>query len=226
MRYLAFFSFLFFTLGCTEKTSAPEEVVEKTYSYLALGDSYTIGEGVANEFSWPAQLTASLISEGKNIDSLKIIARTGWTTGDLQTAMSSETLEDFDMVSLLIGVNNQYQRLSFDDFKPEFDSLLLQAISIAGGSENVFLVSIPDYGVTPFGAANSEQIARELDEYNSYMKAQGEASEIPFVNITDISRSLGNGENALAPDQLHPSGTQYAQWVERILPVALQILNN
>ena len=187
--------------------------------YLALGDSYTIGQGIASEGNWPNQLRDSLISKGCMVDTSLIIARTGWTTTNLLDAMAEEDLSTFNFVSLLIGVNNQFQRKPFDLYEEEFNVLLQQAIDIAG-QQRVFVVSIPDYGVTPFGSNNAQTIADELDEYNAYAEAQCEARNIPFINITDISRSLGNSNGALAPDNLHPSKSQYTEWISEILPIA------
>lgn len=139
-------------------------------------------------------------------------------------AIEVEAPKNHDLVSLLIGVNNQYQGLSFDQFKTEFDALLNIAIDLANGKKRVFVVSIPDYGLTPFGANNSEQIAEELDMYNNYMETQSNSLEIPFINITEISRDLGNMEGALATDNLHPSGDQYEKWVEEMSPVVVSLL--
>lgn len=222
--------FIFIFLGLTfsscnkSEPIEPENVVFESYTYLALGDSYTIGQSVPEDGRWPVQLVAELDTLGIEIDSLKVIAQTGWTTANLQNAMDQETLEGFDMVSLLIGVNNQYQGWDMEDFEMEFDSLLGQAVTIADGIENVFVVSIPDYGVTPFGSGNSEQIAEELDAYNNYMSQECLNRDISFVNITEISRDLGDGPNALAPDNLHPSAYQYSLWTEEIIEVATEIL--
>lgn len=206
--------------GCEKESTHPTEgmVMEKSYTYLALGDSYTIGQSVEEEGRWPVQLVEKLDSVDITIDSLKIIAQTGWTTANLQNAIDQEEELEFDLVSLLIGVNNQYQGLDFNQFQVEFDSLLQQAIQFVGTKDRVFVVSIPDYGVTPFGAGNSATIAAELDAYNNYMLQECEEQMIPFIDITEISRELGNDAGALAPDNLHPSAYQYSLWVEEILP--------
>ncbi|NNC83758.1 MAG: SGNH/GDSL hydrolase family protein [Flavobacteriales bacterium] len=196
-----------------------------SYRYLALGDSYTIGQGVEYEARWPGQLVDSLAARGFTVDSLKYIAQTGWTTTDLQNAIdNSLPLEDFDMVSLLIGVNNQFQSIPFEVYEQEFDSLLSQAIAFAGGSDQVFVVSIPDYGVTPFGSGNAQQIGEQIDMYNAYALQVCTDRGIPFIDITTISRQLGDGPDALAPDNLHPSRFQYSLWVEEVLPVVEVIL--
>jgi len=193
-------------------------------SYLALGDSYTIGEGVAVDQRWPNQLVDRLTDSLVFVEDLKIIAKTGWRTDQLKEAIEMENPENYQMVSLLIGVNNQFQNRPFDVFQTEFVELLNTAISLSGADSLVFVVSIPDYGLTPFGQNNAATIASELDAYNSYMSEVCLQKQIPFVNITDISRELGDGDGALAPDNLHPSGLQYGKWVERILPVVSRLV--
>lgn len=234
--YLISFVFLNFSCSSTEPNAGTMEVIEEqmeeemqeveeeTYSYLALGDSYTIGEGVSEEDRWPMQLQKALLNDSIVIDSLKIIAQTGWTTTNLLSAIETANPGQYDMVSLLIGVNNQYQGKPFALFEEELNILLDKAISIATDASAVFVVSIPDYGVTPFGANNAEQIGLELDEYNAYTKEQCSLRNIPYINITEISRQLGSGSGALASDNLHPSGYQYGRWVGEILPIVVQLL--
>ncbi|MBW1293959.1 SGNH/GDSL hydrolase family protein [Aquimarina litoralis] len=200
------------------------EEIQK-FSFLALGDSYTIGQGVTESESWPFQLQNAFASNTQKIETVKVIAQTGWTTGNLISAIDTQNPENYDIVSLLIGVNNQFQGADFTIFQSEFNFLLDKAISLAGNNKNrVFVVSIPDYGVTPFGSNNSEVIASEIDMYNAYIKQQCEAQSIPFIDVTSISRNLGNSEGALATDNLHPSANQYSLWVEAILPVVKEIL--
>jgi lysophospholipase L1-like esterase len=192
--------------------------------YLALGDSYTIGQGVDEEMRWPNQLAEKLRNARFDIGEVNIIATTGWTTQDLLNGIQKKKPDGHDLVSLLIGVNNQYQKLPFSLYETEFVELLNIAVGLAGGRENVFVVSIPDYGVTPFGSANSAAIGKEIDQYNAYAREKCTELEIPFIDITGISRELGNGEGALAADRLHPSGTQYTQWTEIILPEVVDLL--
>jgi len=198
----------------------------RSISYLALGDSYTIGQSVPQSESFPFQLQDTLQGLNLNVDSTKVIARTGWTTSNLLSAIVAESPGDYDVVSLLIGVNNQFQNQSYFKFQAEFDSLLAISINIAGGIDNVFVVSIPDYGVTPFGASNADDIAEALDNYNAFMKGQCDAIGIPFIDITTISRELGDSDGALAPDDLHPSGFQYSLWVEAMLEVVVPIFES
>ena len=155
--------------------------------------------------------------------SVDIIAQTGWTTRNLLDAISQENPAPHDVVSLLIGVNNQFQNQSYFVFQDEFNELLDISIDLAGDTSAVFVVSIPDYGVTPFGSSNSQNIAEALDNYNAYMKGQCDELQIPFIDITSISRELGDSDGALAPDNLHPSAAQYALWVEKMVPIVLPI---
>ena len=212
---------MFVLFSCKNKARNQSDLVP--VKYLALGDSYTIGQGVDLAESWPIQLGAKLIENSFSVDKNDIIAQTGWETTDLLNALADSSLEDYNLVSLLIGVNNQFSNRPFETYTTEFDLLLNQAIELVGVNRT-FVVSIPDYGVTPFGSNNSENIASELDEYNAYAASKCQTLNIPFINITEISRQLGDNNGALAADNLHPSGTQYGKWVEEILPVVLEIL--
>jgi len=206
--------------NCTKEASTSNSCssINTNLSYLALGDSYTIGEGVTEAETWPFQLKSTLEENDFNLENMLVIAQTGWTTTDLLDQLSTEYIAEdgYDLVSLLIGVNNQFQGLSFEEFQSEFNQLVDSALGYSV-TDKVFVVSIPDYGVTPFGSSNSQQIALELDEYNGYMALQCETRNLPFINITEISRELGSSEGALAPDNLHPSGSQYEQWVQQII---------
>ncbi len=205
-----------------------EEPPQETISFLALGDSYTIGQGVEESERWPNQLTVELESIGFTVEKTEIIAQTGWRTSNLIDAVEANDPKDFNLVSLLIGVNNQFNGQDFEIFVDEFDILIQKATQIAGQSNRVFVVSIPDYGVTPFGNSwgNSQQIASEIDMYNNHISQKCSELGIPFINITDISRSLGASEGALASDDLHPSGFQYGLWVDEILPIVLEMLSD
>lgn len=197
--------------------------INSSIRYLALGDSYTIGESVPENERWPNQL-AELI--GGNIE-VKIIARTGWTTSELWEGIQKETLTPpYDMVSLLIGVNNQYRGYDMEEYRQEFVFLLNQAIEYAGGDKNkVFVVSIPDWGVTLFAQGrDAEKIAMEIDAFNQINKEESEKLSVAYVDVTPVSREAVNDADLIAPDGLHPSGKMYAEWAKLALPVALEIL--
>jgi len=187
--------------------------------YLALGDSYTIGESVPENERWPVQLSEALRKKGRPIEGPTIIATTGWCTDNLQNAINIAHLkEEYGLVSLLIGVNNQYQGKPIEQFKTEFEDLLKTSIRLAGGKkENVFVVSIPDYGFTPYGKPKQEKISKELDEYNSITRTITAQYGVRYFYITDISRNGLKDPSLVAPDGLHPSGKMYSQWVDLIL---------
>lgn len=192
--------------------------------YLALGDSYTIGEGIEEAGRWPMQLAARLRGAGIAIADPRIIATTGWTTDELAAAMdAAESLGDWDFVSLLIGVNNQYRGRPLDEYVGEFHRLLRRAIALAGDRvDRVLVLSIPDWGVTPFASDRDRQaIADDLDAYNAAACELCAAEGVAFVDITGISR---DGPDMLAEDGLHPSATQYARWTDAALPVARRLL--
>ncbi len=196
-------------------------------SYLALGDSYTIGESVEEEERFPVQLSRELNTRGYRANPPVIIARTGWTTGNLLKAIGNEKPgTSYDLVSLLIGVNNQYRGENIELYREQFTQLLDSAIRYAGGlSDHVFVLSIPDYGVTPFAASRDpEKIRQEIDLYNTINREISLKKLVNYVDITGISREAANDLSLLAPDQLHPSGTMYARWVEALLGPVLEIL--
>lgn len=198
-------------------------------SYLALGDSYTIGESVDASERWPEQLAARLRARGVDLAPPRIVARTGWTTDELSDAIDGESLEPrYGLVSLLIGVNNQYRGRSIASYREEFARLLERAVVFAeGDAKRVFVLSIPDWGVTPFarrGGRGAAAIARELDAYNAAARAIAAAHGVAFVDITGISRDPGSAPAMLAADGLHPSGAQYALWAEAAEPVVARLL--
>lgn len=198
-------------------------------TFLALGDSYTIGEGVREAERWPVQLSSLLNAAGINVQSPLIIARTGWTTDDLMAELDRRAINDtFDLVSLLIGVNNQYRGRPSAQFRTELIQLINRAIRYAGGdSTKLFLVSIPDWGVTPFASGRDHvRIAREIDEYNEVIRQEAEARKLLFFNITDISRLAASDNTLLADDRLHPSGKMYRMWVELMLPGIMKRIKN
>jgi lysophospholipase L1-like esterase len=188
--------------------------------YLALGDSYTIGESVSQQQRWPVQLFDSLAARGFQTDSLHIIARTGWRTDNLRTAMLAQNLDStYSLVSLLIGVNNQFQGRTPASYWPEFEDLLQTAIGLAGGQkERVFVLSIPDYAFTPFGQTrNPQAISSGIDDYNAVNEAICRQYDVKYYNITPISRQGIAQPNLVANDGLHPSGLMYTEWVKQVL---------
>jgi lysophospholipase L1-like esterase len=187
---------------------------KKEVKYLALGDSYTIGESVAEKDRWPNQLADQL-----KIAHPKIIATTGWRTDDLAGAIKSADLkDDYDLVSLLIGVNNQFQGKSAAQYEIEFEELLKTSIKLGKGkTKNVFVVSIPDYGFTPYGKPKQETITKQIDEFNAINKRITEKYKIAYFNITEISRKGLENPTLVAEDGLHPSGKMYAAWVDLII---------
>jgi lysophospholipase L1-like esterase len=212
-KILLFVLLLVGQLACQPKTQ-PTRLHKM--NYLALGDSYTIGESVPEAGRFPVQLVAQLNSAGLDFAPPRIVARTGWTTDELQTALGQADLaSEYDLVSLLIGVNNQFRGYDFAQYEREFAALLHFAIAKAGGqAERVFVVSIPDYGVTPF-AANRDpaKIAREIDAYNAANRAIAQQLKVRYFDITPISRQAQTDASLLAEDALHPSAKMYAAWV-------------
>lgn len=197
----------------------------QTFSYLALGDSYTIGQSVCETCKFPEQLKKSLSNLNPNNNyPLKLTAQTGWTTANLISAVYLQnTRSDYDLVTLLIGVNNQYQNKPFSVYEKEFPELVTKAIACAKGDKgNVIVLSIPDYAYTPFGQGSGNQlrISIEIDRYNAFAKKYCTDNTIEFTNITDITRQGLTNTNLVAQDGLHPSELAYSLFVERILPKA------
>ena len=198
-------------------------------TYLALGDSYTIGEGVAPRERWPMQLVVALRRDGIAVDDPRVIATTGWTTDELSAAMdAAEPLGTWAFVSLLIGVNNQYRGRDAGEYEQQFDALLRRVVSLAGGrAGRVLVLSIPDWGVTPFAhadGADPSRVEHELDDYNARARLRCDAAGVAFVDITPVSRARGAETAMLVADGLHPSGAMYALWMAQALPVARRLL--
>ena len=194
-----------------------------SYTYLALGDSYTIGESVTPSQAFPHQLQALLNNRKLSIVAPKIIAKTGWTTGDLQSAIKQEnSTKKYDFVTLLIGVNNQYRGYSLEGYKKEFAELLQTAINFANGNKKrVFVVSIPDWGVTPFGKDSGRDVATissEIDAYNLANKEITLAAGVSYTDITPESRKASADLALVASDGLHPSEKMYANWANALAP--------
>ncbi|RMH93211.1 SGNH/GDSL hydrolase family protein [Lysobacter pythonis] len=201
-----------------------------TLSYLALGDSYSIGEGVAEDRRWPVQLAAALRQLRVPLRDPRILATTGWTTDELAHALEQADLKDgeWDFVTLLIGVNDQYRGRALPEFATGFDALLHRAELLSKhGAATVMALSIPDWGATPFAAVEGREparIAHELEAYNTHIRTMCEAQGAGFVDITAASRAHGGARGMLAADGLHPSATQYAEWTRLALPVARGLL--
>lgn len=192
-----------------------------THTYLALGDSYTIGESVSENERYPMQLISRINEHGYSIQKPKIIAKTGWTTDELKSAIDKEGIygQTFDMVSLLIGVNNQYRGRDVEIYRKEFAGLLDDAIRFAGNNvKNVFVISIPDWGVTPFGKkSNKPEISKNIDKYNAVNKEETVSKGVRYVDITPESRNADQDNSLIAKDGLHPSAKMYSEWVDLIL---------
>ena len=193
--------------------------------YLALGDSYTIGEGVADAGRWPVQLVQALRGDGLAITDPRIIAQTGWTTDELDAAIdTARLLPGYDMASLLIGVNNQYRGRGVEEYREQFTALLERTTGfVQGRHDRALVLSIPDWGVTAFGqqdARGQTQIAAEIDAFNAAAQEICRQRGVAFVDIAAISRTLGEQAAMLAADGLHPSALMYAEWTRLALPYA------
>lgn len=224
MKILFYLIIAFSFLSC--KSTDLSEPMSKTtqLSYLALGDSYTIGEGVSENDRYPVQLVNELNkSENLNFSNPQIIAKTGWTVDELDAGINAASTkgEGYDLVTLLIGVNNQYRGRPVADFEKEFEAMLLRAIEFAKGKkEHVVVISIPDWGVTPFATnrqADQAKVAKEIDAYNAAKEAVCNKYKITYIDITEDYRAIGARPEMVVEDQLHPSGLVYSRWMEKIL---------
>ena len=196
------------------------------FRYLALGDSYTIGESVSTEDRWPNQL-AGLLEDGNIQVDVTIIARTGWTTSELWQGIQAEEIRPaYDLVSLLIGANNQYRGYDINEYGDQFNFLLKKSIEFADGHANrVMVLSIPDWGVTPFASnRDREQIASGIDAFNKLNREVSERAGVHYVDVTPISRQAVSDTALIASDGLHPSPKMYAMWAEKTLPIVKEIL--
>jgi len=226
---ITFCSFSFILIFSCAKDKYPLQMTDqkKAYSYLALGDSYTIGQSVLASENFPNQTVQLMTQLGYKFKSPEIVATTGWTTDELQNNINSHTFTPpYDFVSLLIGVNNQYRGRSVENYKPEFESLLKQAIQFAGGNANrVIVISIPDWGVTPFANGRDRaQIAKEIDDYNAANKYISVIYKVNYVDITPGSREAATDLSLVAGDGLHPSAKEYAKWAQKVFAAIKQQL--
>ncbi len=205
--------FITFISGFTQNIKISDPV-----HFLALGDSYTIGQSVAAGDSWPSQFAFALSYKGFNVQEVKIIAQTGWRTDNLINAIiQQQPLTGYNLVSLLIGVNNQYQGRSIEMYTTEFEDLLKTAIKLAGDyPEHVFVLSIPDYAYTPYGKGNPS-ISAQIDQFNTVNRQITEKYHVKYIDITPVSRSGLSQPDLIASDGLHPSRKMYALWVQEIL---------
>ena len=217
------------TGGCdTSKRSNMSETSNPApLTFLALGDSYTIGEGVPEAERWPVLVARTLRQRGVNLADPIISARTGWTTDELAAAIDAADIDGrrFDLVTLLIGVNNQYRGRDQEEYRGQFRDLLRRAVAFADGAPSrVIVVSIPDWGVTPFARDRDRaQVARAIDEFNRVNREESASAGARYVDITRTSRAH---PELIAPDNLHPSGAMYAKWAELILPEASKALTS
>ena len=219
MKYFLIPLCIFILFSCYKE----KEINQSNLRYLALGDSYTIGEGIEFEDNYPKQIVNQIFL----IDSVTVIAKTGWTTDELIDTLNNLQLGKFDVVSLLIGVNNQFRGYQIDKYIMEFESLLNRAIDYSKDKKNVFVLSIPDYGVTPFGKVKGqERIYREINSYNNINRIMAEKYNVMYFDITEISRKAENDSSLLAEDKLHPSKKMYKMWIEKLKYELLDSLKN
>ncbi|QJD81272.1 SGNH/GDSL hydrolase family protein [Spirosoma rhododendri] len=203
------------------------DAVKSKYQFLSLGDSYTIGESVGAADRWSVQLAGMLRTDKVDVADPDIIARTGWTTAELQDAIkAANNTKTYDLVSLLIGVNNQYRGQSTDRYRTEFRDLLQTAIRFAGNRPGrVFVLSIPDWGASPYAnGRDKNQIATEIDAFNTIAKDECQKAGVAYVDITPLTRQAAGDNSQFAGDGLHYSGKQMKQWASTALPVAEDLL--
>ena len=229
MRFLSVL-LLLVLVGCTPNEVTPAPILTETQMpnlhYLALGDSYTIGESVSSEDRWPNQLARLLADQGIPTE-VTIIARTGWTVDELWEGIQATPPDGvYDLVTLLIGVNDQYRGYPVAGYREDFQFMLGKAIEYAGGDAGkVIVLSIPDWGFTPFAAtSDTEQIGQQIDEFNAVNLEETKHAGAHYVDVTIISRMAMDDFDLIAGDRLHPSGKMYTMWAEKVLPVALEIL--
>jgi lysophospholipase L1-like esterase len=235
---LLFFGGILLSAACTKKNATTAAAGNtqinnnampncETKKYLALGDSYTIGVSVNEADRYPVQTVALLKAQGVTIADAEIIATNGWTTGDLIYATKDKPVTNaYDAVSLLIGVNNQYQGKSLSAYKEEFTTLVQRSIQLANGkADHVFVLSIPDYSVTPFASGSDRQkIATEIDAFNEANKMIAADFKVHYLYITDESRKAVADLSLVAPDGLHFSGKEYTVWATKLAPMIKDVL--
>jgi lysophospholipase L1-like esterase len=226
-HYLLIIILIMMGVSCQNPEPDTDEITPLTY--LALGDSYTIGTGVDPESRFPNQLQKQLHDKGLRMKEPRIIARTGWTTDELSDAIEKADFDSaFHLVSLLIGVNNQYQGRDPENYGPAFEALLRKAIDLAAGNAGrVVVLSIPDWGVTPFAQGRDrEKIATEIDDFNARNKQIAGLYGVSYIDVTAISRMASVNPGLLSGDSLHPSAYMYGLWVDAMLPEVIHIIEN
>lgn len=214
-----------FTQFKPDTTVTTKPMKSGPFTYLALGDSYTIGQSVPQAQSYPYQLKDLLNNGGLNVISPDIIAVTGWTTDNLIYAIDQSSFKSnkYDFVTLLIGVNDQYQQLSKDNYRTKFAQVLHTAIDFAKGDINrVFVLSIPDWGVTPFAGGKDNVIGPDIDAFNAINREETSKVHVSYIDITAISRQAANDPSLIAGDGLHPSGKMYALWMQMLEPIVIK----
>ena len=219
ITFCSFHVILIFSCAKKETYRQMTTPTKMIYSYLALGDSYTIGESVPAPDNFPNKTVQLLKNAGYDLKPAEILAKTGWTTDELQNNINNHTFTiPYDIITLLIGVNNQYRGRPVETYKPEFENLLKQAIQFAGGkAEHVIVLSIPDWGVTPFAVGRDrDQIAREIDGYNAANKNISDRYNVHYIDITPWTREAANDLSLVAGDGLHPSAKEYKRWSEKL----------
>lgn len=194
---------------------------EDPLTLLALGDSYTIGEGVNEEERWPNQFIKVAYENGIDFLSPRIIAQTGWKTYDLINGINSSNFEKkYDYISLLIGVNNQFNSRSINEFENDLDKLLVKIKNLKKKDASVLVISIPDWGSSPFGIGyDRNQISNDINQFNNSLKKFASINGLKYVDVTEISRRAINEPNLIAGDNLHPSGLMYLEWAKKIFNV-------
>ena len=239
-KIIKFSYFLIFIIACNSSSSFDDETLnsinedasvnqnlnsdnsnQTQFSLLALGDSYTIGEGVNEDQIWPNQFIKVAYENGVDFSSSRIIAETGWKSYDLINAIESSNFEKkYDYVSLLIGVNNQFNSRPVNEFENDLDKLLIKINNLKKKNGSVLIISIPDWGSSPFGEGfDRNEISNEINTFNNSLKSFANTNGLNYVDVTEISRRAINEPNLIAIDNLHPSGIMYLEWAKKIFQV-------